>query len=65
MFINIISYTFMINGNLSENIQAERGLREGDPMSPYIFILLMEYLTRCLDTLKEEPDYNYYPSVRS
>lgn len=36
-------------------------MRQGDPMSPYIFVLLMEYLNKCLGTLKDEPEFNFHP----
>lgn len=59
--INSVSYTFLINGGLSDTLKARRGLRQGNPMSPYIFVLLMEYLNRCLGTLKDEPEFNFHP----
>ncbi|KAF7803052.1 reverse transcriptase [Senna tora] len=50
-FINLISscissvdYTLLFNGKLSNNFSPKRGIRQGDPLSPYIFILAMEYL---------------------
>lgn len=51
-FINIIlsclknvQYTLIINGKKSEPFSPNRGIRKRDPLSPYIFILSMEYLT--------------------
>lgn len=48
----------MINENLSDLVQARRGLTLGDPIPPYIFLLIREFLNRCLNTFQEEPNYN-------
>lgn len=59
--ISTFSCTFMVNGEMTSHIQAKKGLRQGDPMSPYVFVLAMEYLDRCLQSLKKEPDFYYHP----
>lgn len=59
--ITTVSYSILINGEYIDRFQAKRGLRQGDPMSPYLFVLAMEYLNRCLLRLADNLDFNYHP----
>lgn len=37
IYIKIVSYTFQVNGGLTDAIQIKRGLSQGDPMLPLHF----------------------------
>ncbi|XP_019241757.1 PREDICTED: uncharacterized protein LOC109221761 [Nicotiana attenuata] len=56
-----VTYTVLINGALTKPSEARKGLRQGDPISPFMFLLAMEYLARSLKTLNQIPDFNYHP----
>lgn len=45
MCITIVTYSFKLNGDPVGYIQPRRGIRQGDPLAPYLFVICAEGLS--------------------
>jgi hypothetical protein len=49
-----VSYAILINRGLVGNIQPSRGIRQGDPISPYLFLICAEALSALLQQVERK-----------
>lgn len=52
--VSTVSYSFLLNGTIKGTDVSTRRIRQGDPLSPYLFILWCEVLTGLCNKAQED-----------
>ncbi|KAL0396552.1 UNVERIFIED_CONTAM: putative mitochondrial protein [Sesamum calycinum] len=59
--VSTTSFSVALNGSLHGLFPGKKGLRQGDPMSPALFVLCMEYFSRLIKRNTSNSDFNFQP----
>ncbi|KAL9674031.1 hypothetical protein QQ045_030297 [Rhodiola kirilowii] len=61
MCVRSARYSVLLNGVMENYFEGRRGLCQGDPLSPFLFTIVMEYLFRMLRGLSNKDGYYFHP----
>lgn len=56
--VSSVSFAFKLNRNVFGHVKPSRGLRQGDPISPYLFILWAEAFSSLVSRAMQSQDIN-------
>ncbi|XP_062086109.1 uncharacterized protein LOC133792209 [Humulus lupulus] len=59
------SYSILMNGRIQGGFRGKKGLRQGDPISPLLFVLVMGYFTRLLFQASLNKNFRYHPKCKN
>jgi len=55
------SYSVAVNGNLYGFFPGKYGVQQSDPLSPYLFLICMEYFSRMLGMASQQQAFHFHP----
>lgn len=63
--ISTASFSVQVNGELAGYFQSTRGLRQGCSLSPYLFVISMNVLSKMINEAAEQRSFGYHPRCQN
>ncbi|KAE8713519.1 hypothetical protein F3Y22_tig00110206pilonHSYRG00043 [Hibiscus syriacus] len=57
-------YSVSLNGSLVGYFKGAKGIRKGDPLSPYLFVIVMNVLSSSLDVAAKKGIFKFHPKCK-
>jgi hypothetical protein len=64
-YVETTSFSVCVNGSLFGYFKGQCGVRQGDPLSPYLFIISMEYFSRLLKINTQQLGFHFHPKCQA
>ncbi|CAM8921356.1 unnamed protein product [Rhodiola kirilowii] len=61
MCVSSTTFSILINGEMVDYFEGKRRMRQGDPLSPFLFTIVMEYLSQLLGKLDRKAGFYHHP----
>ncbi|XP_031269169.1 uncharacterized protein LOC116127677 [Pistacia vera] len=58
--LKTLKFSIALNEELTGIFRGTKGLKEGDPISPYLFVIAMEILSRLMFKVATKEDFKYH-----
>lgn len=64
VIVTFTMFSISLNGSLNGFFPSKKGLRHGDPLSPLMFVICMEYLSRLISYVLDMHDFSFHQSCK-
>ena len=63
--VTSVRLSIHLNGRGSGTFEKGKELRQEDPLSPFLFVISMEYLSRLMNVVSMKPGFKFHPNCKN
>jgi len=63
--VTLVTFSINLSGQECGAFEGGRGLRQGDPLSPLLSVIAIEYLSRLMNSISSRPDFCFHPNCKA